>query len=155
VHLQNVHQHRGADLHSGVQWGKEDPASKEGQMNLEQKVNELEERVKGLEEASFGSPETKTLIQAAEGKLKALEEHKPFPCISKTYPKSKSALSLAGVPKLYIIHYTRLKQRKAGMIQRLNSLLPKGWESTNLVTFVEGKTVFTSYFTISFDFRIR
>jgi hypothetical protein len=34
-----------------------------------------------------------------------------------------------------------LKQRQAGMFQRLNSLLPKGWESTNLVTFVEGKNI--------------
>ena len=43
----------------------------------------------------------------------------------------------AGLDHIYVVHYTRLASRKVTMLQRLNAVLPQGWEKANFVSFLE------------------
>lgn len=48
-----------------------------------------------------------------------------------------SRLAVAGISKIYIVHWTKLTARRKLMQQRLNKLLPFSWQQTNFATFVE------------------
>lgn len=65
---------------------------------------------------------------------------KPEPvhyCFKSTDVLPRSSVRVAGIDKVYIIHWSRLKERKQLMINRLDMVLQHGWQHHNFVAFVD------------------
>ena len=57
-------------------------------------------------------------------------------CFTRQDIFKKSTLNVAGISKIYVIHWSKLTHRKNLMIHRLGAVLPVNWQEANFVAFV-------------------
>jgi len=58
------------------------------------------------------------------------------PCFHENDVFNFSTMSVEGIRKIYVIHWSKLANRRKSMRDRLSTVLPAGWEQKNFVAFI-------------------